>query len=70
MKSIPVSEQSRGKAARMPLTRAEWRPPGDVPEPAVPEEIPPGRPEEPAEPPPQEVPPGPSEVPEPLPRED
>jgi len=47
--------------------RSEWRPPDDQPEPGAPQEVPPGAPEEPAEPPPREVPPGPSEVPEPPP---
>ena len=48
----------------------EWRPPGDVPEPNAPEEIPAGQPDAPSGPPPEEAPPGPSEVPPPPPRED
>ncbi|MCK5363142.1 MAG: hypothetical protein KAR22_09250 [Gammaproteobacteria bacterium] len=50
--------------------RGEWRPPGDVPDPAAPEEIPAGQPDAPPGPPPEEAPPGPSEVPRPPPRED
>ena len=44
----------------------EWRPPGDVPEPAAPEELPPLEPETPPAPP-EEQPPGPGEVPQPTP---
>ena len=44
----------------------EWRPPGDVPEPGVPEEVPPLEPETPPVPPAEE-PPGPGEVPGPTP---
>jgi hypothetical protein len=50
--------------------RGEWRPPADVPEPAAPEEVPAGQPDEPSAPPPPEAPPGPSEVPSPPPHED
>jgi len=50
--------------------RGEWRPPGDVPDPSTPEEIPAGQPDAPPGPPPEEAPPGPSEVPRPPPRED
>lgn len=64
-----VHELSEARSARATPTRGEWRPPGDVPEPAAPEEVPVERPEEPSEPPPEEVPPEPGEVPGPPPRE-
>lgn len=50
--------------------RGEWRPPGDLPEPAAPEEMPEDQPDAPSESPPEEAPPGPSEVPGPPPREE
>jgi hypothetical protein len=63
-----------GRAKRQLLVKApidardrlEWRPPGDVPEPAAPEEEPPPEPETPSLPPAEE-PPGPREVPRPVP---
>lgn len=54
------------KACILTDERLEWRPPGDVPEPTAPEELPPAEPETPPIPP-QEEPPGPGEVPQPPP---
>jgi hypothetical protein len=65
-----VHELKEARPARGALVRGEWRPPGDLPEPAAPEEMPEGHPDEPSESPPQEAPPGPNEVPGPPPRED
>ena len=41
--------------------RAQWQPPGDVPQPVLPQEAPPGQPEE--------IPPGPEETPPGVPPE-
>jgi fused signal recognition particle receptor len=45
-----------------PDPQCEWCPPGDVPEPGAPQEVPPAEPET-APTPPAEEPPGPDEVP-------
>ena len=73
--ALPYGATSAPPGARLRLTvnapggacvHLEWRPPGDVPEPSVPEEVPPLEPETPPVPPAEE-PPGPGEVPGPTP---
>lgn len=61
----PANPRADGVASR----RCEWRPPGDVPEPGQPPEMPPEEPEEQPPAPPPEEPPGPDEVPPPAPPE-
>lgn len=67
--SLPVPfPHPRTPATPLPGLRAHWEPPGDVPNPGPPVEIPPDLPEEiPSEEPPLEEPPGPEEVPHPPP---
>jgi hypothetical protein len=54
------------KAIMKACQRGEWRPPGDVPEPGAPQEVPPSEPET-VPTPPSEEPSGPEEVPQPPP---